>query len=170
VVGPDVDPEPLMWGGTGVRSGELEHPAEYPWRLEAGTLNTLGIAGLGAALAWLDAHDPAERLDHEMALTARLLDGLAALPRITVQGPGAGDPTPRLPVVSFTVRDLDPERVGLFLDADWNVAVRTGLQCAPLAHRALGTGPAGSVRVSCGPFNTPACIDRLLEGLTAITA
>lgn len=170
VVGPDVDPEPLLWGGTGVRSADPEHPLDYPWRLEAGTLNTLGIAGLGAALAWLDAHDRQARFDREMDLVTRLLDGLSTLPRVRVQGPGAGDPTPRMPVVSFTVEGMDPERVGLFLDADWNVAVRTGLQCAPLAHRALGTAPAGSVRVSCGPFNTPACIDRLLEGLAAITA
>ena len=62
---------------------------------------------------------------------------------------------------------MDPAKLGMFLDADWDIAVRTGLQCAPLAHQAMGTSGAGTIRISCGPFNTPADIDRLLEALSS---
>jgi cysteine desulfurase/selenocysteine lyase len=74
----------------------------------------------------------------------------------------------QLPLVSLSVADKDPETVGMFLDADWNIAVRTGLQCAPLAHEALGTAPLGTVRFGFGPFNTEWQVDRAITALRAI--
>jgi len=169
IVGPGIELKQSLWGGTGVRSGELTHPEEYPYRREAGTLNTVGLAGLAAGLDWLEQAGIDRILTEDLELSTRLIEGCADIPGISIQGPGAQDHrAPRLPVVSLTLDGQSPEKVGLFLDADWGIAVRTGLQCAPLAHRALGTTPAGSVRFSFGPWNTVEHVDRALEGLRAI--
>ncbi|MCB1185264.1 aminotransferase class V-fold PLP-dependent enzyme, partial [bacterium] len=160
---------------TGVRSAERAHLAEYPYRLEAGTLNTVGIVGLAAGLAWVRERGVAAVRAHEAALADRFLAGLADLRargRIALAGFAPDEEAvlgpERLAVVSLTVADREPEAVGLFLDADWNVAVRTGLQCAPLAHAALGTAPQGTVRFAFGPFNTPAHVDHALAALAAL--
>lgn len=172
IVGPDVDLRSSRWGGTGVRSAQRAHLEQYPYRLEAGTLNTVGIVGLGAALTWLQEQDPAALRSHEAALANRFLAGLADLPALIAHGFGPDeDPLlgpDRLPTVAVTIKDKDPAMVGQFLDADWNIAVRTGLQCAPLAHEALGTAPAGTVRFAFGPFNTAAQIDHALVALSTI--
>lgn len=173
VVGPRADIASTRWGGTGVRSAEATHPQEYPYRLEAGTLNTVGLAGLAAALTWVTEKDPGSVLAAEMALADRFLAGCAAIDRIRIHGLGRELPTElgadRLPVLGLTVAGMDTEKIGLFLDADWGIAVRTGLQCAPLAHRAFGTFPDGTARFSFGPYNTAADIDRALEALATIT-
>jgi len=172
VVGPGVDILSTRWGGTGVRSEMREHPGEFPWRLEAGTLNTVGIAGLAAALDWLEEPASADRLDRERALASEFLDGCAGLDRVRIQGHGT-DPTTlgpdHLPVIPLTVDGRTPEEIGLFLDVDGNIAVRTGLHCAPLAHQRLGTAPEGSVRFSFGPFNTGADVARILEALAELS-
>jgi cysteine desulfurase family protein len=173
VVGPGVDLTPTRWGGTGVRSAEATHPTEYPYRLEAGTLNTVGLAGLAAALTWIAEKDPGVVLAAEMALADRFLAGCAHLGAVRIHGLAEPAPTElgadRLPVLAVTIDGMEPQKVGLLLDADWDIAVRSGLQCAPLAHQALGTFPQGTVRFSFGPFNTPAHVDRSLEALAAIT-
>jgi len=169
VVGPNVDIRSTRWGGTGVGSALVEHPEDFPWRLEAGTLNTVGIAGLAAGLDWITAQGADTILDRERRLADRFLAGCANLDKVTIHG--CGDPRPttlgpdRLPVISVTVRGRSAEEVALFLDTDWNVAVRAGLQCAPLIHEALGTAPGGSIRFSLGPFNTERDIDVALAGL-----
>lgn len=172
VVGPDVDLKSTRWGGTGVQSAQREHLEQYPYRLEAGTLNTLGIVGLGAALGWLQPRDLSDLRAHEADLADRLLTGLADCPDLTVHGFGEPAPTrlgpERLATLAVTARNRDPDALGLFLDADWNIAVRTGLQCAPLAHEALGTAPAGTVRLSIGPFNTAIEIERTITALTSL--
>ena len=169
VVGPEVDIRSTRWGGTGVRSAQEEHPGEFPWRLEAGTLNTVGIAGLAAGLDWITARPMDSILDHERRLAEKFLAGCALLEKVRVHGggstgPGLLDPD-SLPVISVTVAGRSPEEIGLFLDTDWNIAVRTGLHCAPLAHEALGTAPEGSVRFSFGPFNTDRDVDAALEAM-----
>jgi selenocysteine lyase/cysteine desulfurase len=172
VVGPEVDLRGSRWGGTGVRSAERAHLQEYPFRLEAGTLNTVGIVGLGAGLAWIRERGPEVLLAHETALADRFLAGLRKLPGLQAVG-FAPDEAPalgpgRIPIVSVTGTALAPDTIGQFLDVDWNVAVRTGLQCAPLAHEALGTAPDGTVRFSFGAFNTADEVDRALAALAAI--
>jgi cysteine desulfurase family protein len=169
IVGPDVDVRSTRWGGTGVRSAVREHLEKFPWRLEAGTLNTVGIAGLGASLEWVSAKEDGQLLAHEHRLANKFLAGCAELDKVMFHGCGADRPTElgpdRLPVISLTVQGRSAEEMGLFLDADWNIAVRTGLQCAPLAHEALGTVPHGSVRFSFGPFNTD---EDVAVGVTAM--
>ncbi|MFO7609023.1 MAG: aminotransferase class V-fold PLP-dependent enzyme [Candidatus Krumholzibacteriia bacterium] len=172
VAGPDVELEPTRFGGTGVRSAELTQPRRWPWRLEAGTLNAVGLAGLAAGLDWLQAQGQEALAAHERALADRFLAGCRDLPRVRVVGHGGRRPDHlgegRTAVVAVTVQGLDPAMVGEFLDVDWGVGVRTGLHCAPLLHAALGTAPAGAVRFAFGPFNTPAHVDRALAGLAAV--
>ncbi len=172
IVGPDVDLPGTRWGGTGVRSAQRPHLDEYPFRLEAGTLNTVGIVGLGAGLTWVQSHGVSALRAHETALADRLLAGIADHAGVTVHGFGTDDKTvlgpDRLPIVALTVTDRDPAAVGMFLDADWNIAARTGLQCAPLAHEAIGTAPDGTVRFGFGPFNTTDQVDRAVAALCAI--
>lgn len=169
IVGPDVDIPSTHWGGTGVRSASREHPVEFPWRLEAGTLNTVGIAGLAAGMDWIAAKGIDAILEHERFLADRFLAGIAGLKNIEVHGCGQPHPTTlgvdHLPVISITVAGRPAEQVGLFLDTDWNIAVRTGLQCAPLAHETMGTSPLGSVRFSFGFFNTTAEVDVAVAAL-----
>ncbi len=169
IVGPDVDIRSTRWGGTGVRSAVREHLDKFPWRLESGTLNTVGIAGLAAGMEWVQATEPGSLLEHEIKLTDRFLVGCSDLKKLTVHGCGGPRPIAlgpdQMPVVSITVEGRTAEEIGLFLDADWNIAVRTGLHCAPLAHEALGTTPLGSARFSFGPFNTEAQVD---EAVTAM--
>jgi cysteine desulfurase family protein len=172
VLGPRADVRSTRWGGTGVSSGELDHPELLPYRLEAGTHNAVGLVGLAAALQWLQAENPARILAHEQTLAHALREGCAAIEGVDLPGVAARDGGNRGPervgVVALTVNGRDPEQIGAFLDVDWNIAVRTGLQCAPLAHRALGTAPAGTVRFSFGPFNTAAGVERSLNALAQL--
>lgn len=164
----NVDVRSTRWGGTGVRSAEQGHLQEYPYRLEAGTLNTVGLAGLDAGLDWLKLHD-ADSI--EKKLTNQLLKGLTDLPKIRVVGLEKGETdialASRLSVLSILIEGLEPTKAGMFLDVDWDIAVRTGLHCAPLAHQAMGTVESGTIRISPGPFNTPKQIDVLLEALAS---
>ena len=169
VIGPDVDIRSTNWGGTGVRSSMEEHPEELPWRLEAGTLNTVGIAGLAAGLDWIAERGIGSILDHERGLAEKLVAGCARMGKVNVHGGGTAGRgilgPDQLPVISVTVDGRSPEEIGLFLDTDWNIAARTGLQCAPLAHKALGTAAGGSVRFSFGPFNSDQDVDAVLKAL-----
>ena len=163
-----VDLEPFMVGGTGGRSSALEQPAAMPERLESGTLNTPGIAGLKAGVDFVMREGVAAIRDRESELVSRLVEGLNRAGRVTVYGPPVG--VERGSVVSFTVSGMDPQEVGYRLDQDFGIAVRVGLHCAPSAHRTLGTWPAGTVRVSPGYFNTVDEIELFLKAMRTIVA
>ena len=162
-VAPEIAIEPLMEGGTGVRSEDPRMPPELPEALEAGTLNTPGIAGLGAGVSWLLEHGVEEVRRHEMEILEFLLPGLAAVPGLRLYGPRS--PGDRVAVVSFNLEGRDGAHVGLALDEEYGIAVRVGLHCAPLAHRALGSFPEGSVRASFGPFSTLEDAELLIRAL-----
>ncbi|MFT5233682.1 MAG: cysteine desulfurase/selenocysteine lyase [Candidatus Krumholzibacteriia bacterium] len=168
VIGPDVDLESSRWGGTGVRSAQRAHLQEYPYRLEAGTLNSVGIIGLGASLRWLAEKDIAKVIEQEKTLARQFRSGLTTIANIETYGPQ--DDTYQMPVIALNLSGQAPDKVGMFLDVDWNIAVRTGLHCAPLANDALGIGPDGSVRFSFGPFNTTDHVDLALQALAKISA
>lgn len=161
-----VEVRTTRFGGTGVHSAHPFHLEEYPHRLEAGTGNILGVTGLHFAQAYIAGRGMAEIYRHEMALFARLQAGLQGIDGVTLHGPTRLDD--RLPVLSFTIAGLDPSDVGTILDVDYNIAARTGLQCAPLIHQQMGTGERGTVRLSVGPMNVESDIDAALHAVAEI--
>ena len=156
----------LVAGGTGSSSDSEQMPSFMPDRLEAGTPNLPGIAGLGASLAWLGEKDIEAVRDHELALTRRLLDGLAPLAatgRVRLVGlPGTEG---RTGVVSIQTPGHDLAQVAHDLDARYGIQTRVGLHCAPSAHRTLGTYPTGTIRFSLGWANTTEDVDLAITAL-----
>jgi cysteine desulfurase family protein len=163
-----IDVRPTRFGGTGVNSVHPFHLDEYPYRLEAGTGNVLGIAGLHFAQAYIAERGMENIYRHEMGLFAALQAGLAGIEGVTLHGTTSLEN--RLPVLSFTIAGRDPADLGTLLDVDHNVAARTGLHCAPLIHQQMGTGERGTVRLSVGPMNTAADIDAAVAAVREIAA
>ena len=156
-------------GGTGVRSAHRAHLDEYPWRMEYGTPNVIGIAGLHAGVRWVEQQGLHTIEAHEMALLRRLVDGLRGVPGVTMycQDDLAG----HIAVMLFNIDGFEAGNTGTILDVDHNVACRTGLHCAPMVHEQLGTDKLhGGVRFGIGPFNTEAHIDAAIAGVTEIAA
>jgi cysteine desulfurase / selenocysteine lyase len=166
VLASDLEVASTRFGGTGVDSHDLRHTQSFPHRLEAGTLNLLGIIGLSLGIERVQREDVERTHMREMALIRRLREGLCALPGVTVYSPPPRDGD--LPVLTCNVDGMVPDDVGAILDGDYGIAVRTGLQCAPLVHADLGAGEQGSVRFSLGHLNTEADIDAALEAMGAI--
>jgi cysteine desulfurase / selenocysteine lyase len=163
---PDVDIQPTRFGGTGIESESLVHTERYPHRLEAGTPNLLGIIGLSLGIDYLLGKDLNTVYEEEMGLIDRLFTGLSTVAGIEFYG--GADLTNRLPVLTINLQGATPEDIGAILDADFNIAVRVGLHCAPLVHETLGTTHRGAVRFSLGHFNTATDIDRAIEAMTLI--
>jgi cysteine desulfurase family protein len=162
-LGPEARPTPLLFGGTGSASESEVQPAVLPDRFEAGTPDVPALAGLLAALRFLEAEGVAAIHARERTLCDDLLRGLLALPGVTSQGPGPGED--RAPVVSITVAGRDLGELALELDRR-DICTRVGLHCAPAAHRSLGTLDAGgTLRFSPGFATTAADI---LETLAAM--
>lgn len=156
-------------GGTGVRSADRAHLDEYPWRLEYGTGNTLGIAGLNAGVKWILAKGLSAIHKHEMHLAEMLRDGLAAIPGVTLYC--QDDLKNHIAVLAFNIDGIEASEVGTLIDVNHNIACRTGLHCAPLAHDQLGTTEIhGSVRFGIGPFNTEEHIQAAIEAVSDTVA
>lgn len=159
-----VDVAPWAMGGTGVHSFDALQPLEWPTRLEAGTLNGHGIAGLSAGLDFIEARGGVEAIAaHERALAGRFLAGVREIPGITLYG--AFDQPVRSAIVSLNVGDIDSAEISDALMQGWGIATRPGAQCAPLMHRALGTERQGVVRFSFGYFNTDEDVDTAIDAL-----
>ncbi len=155
-------------GGTGVRSADPYHIEEYPWRMEFGTPNMVGIAALWAGQEWLDEKGIGNVYAHEMKLARRLVDGLRKIDKVRVYCCESLED--HLSTVSMNIDGMDAANVGVMLDVDHGVATRTGLHCAPLVHEQLGTANIhGSVRFSIGAFNTEEEIDATIKGVEAIS-
>ena len=168
VLSPSVNPFPTRYGGTGVDSINPVHTMDYPHRLEAGTINLLGVLGLGQSLDYLATPEHRQALSREQELWARLRDGLASLEGVELycaQGPGE-----HLPLLSCNVGGMRAGDVADILDGDFEIAVRSGLHCAPLLHQDLGTSPHGAIRFSLGSFNTAEDIEVALEAMGRIAA
>ncbi|HEY5548483.1 MAG TPA: aminotransferase class V-fold PLP-dependent enzyme [Coriobacteriia bacterium] len=160
---PGLDVTELMQGGTGGGSSEDEsQPQGRPERYEAGTPNTPGIAGLGAAARLLFEHGDAWRAEEQM-LFRELKEGLSALSGVRVLGPRPDEPS--VPSLSLVSDRLDPDKIAFMLDRRYGIAVRSGLHCAPWAHRTIGTIGTGAVRFGLGHGNTR---DDVLAAVSAV--
>jgi cysteine desulfurase/selenocysteine lyase len=154
-------------GGTGVRSAARMHLDEYPYRLEYGTGNVVGIAGLHAGLKWIHARGLDQIHRHEMELARMLRDGLRQLEGVTLYC--QDDLTDHIAVVSFNIDGMEALDTGTLLDGEYNIACRTGLHCAPLVHEQLGTAKiGGTVLMGIGPFNTEDHIKTAIEAVGEI--
>ncbi|MBW2052047.1 MAG: aminotransferase class V-fold PLP-dependent enzyme [Deltaproteobacteria bacterium] len=166
-ISPDINVEPLFRGGTGSRSEIEEHPDFMPDRLEAGTQNTHGLAGLAAGVKFILETKVEKIRDHELLLTRRFLNGLTNIKGVTVYGPSDADS--RVAVVSINLLGWSPSDLAHVLDREFGIMTRAGLHCAPRAHRTIKTFPQGTVRFSFGFFNTDAEIDAILSALDKLS-
>lgn len=185
-----IEIKPLKRGGTGSRSEDMHQPDFMPDSLESGTQNNAGIAGLGAAVGFILTESIEKIRLHEQMLTKALLDGIYDLPNITIYG--SLNPSLQTATISLTfdstlsqnsrgalgcgpinlnwyddnVTIADAEN---HLTKQYNILVRVGLHCAPLAHQTLGTYPEGTVRFSMGYFNTLEDIKIAVDAIRRIT-
>ncbi len=172
-IGPRVEPStlsPLRAGGTGLRSEDDHQPDDLPWRYESGTLNTVGVAALGAGIRWVSAEGIDQIRDREGQFTARLIAGLEGVSGVKLYRPGGAPAETQAAVVSFTIDGWDPAEIGAILDQSFEIACRTGLHCAPDACRTIGAFPQGTVRFSPGPFTTEEEIDAAIAAVSEIAA
>src|SRR5579884_1153099 len=165
-VGPRARLRPWREGGTGGDSSSEVQPREFPYYLEGGTPNVLGVAGLAAGVRYVTERGLEAIHAHEVALVERLWQKLEEMSAYQVFG--HRDHARRVGTVSFRNEAIAAAEVGGILDQAFDIAVRPGLHCAPHIHRSLGTYPDGTVRVSPGPFNTEEDIDRLADALAEI--
>jgi cysteine desulfurase family protein len=161
-----VELSPFKHGGTGSDSNSPHQPSYYPDRLESGTLNVPGIAGLNAAVRQLLKTGVERIAEKEARLTQRLLAGLKDMKGVAVYGPALG--LPRAPVVSFNISGLDPVSVAEQLERRADIACRPGFHCAGLAHRTQGTQETGTVRLSPGLFTKMSEIETALRVIAEI--
>lgn len=158
---------PLKVGGSGLHSYQKNHPEGMPEALEAGTANGHGIAGLLAGVEYIINSDMAVIRNKELALTKLFRQGVATVAGVHVYG----DPTvPHAPIVTLNIGSMDSGEVGDRLASDYNICVRAGAHCAPLAHVALGTQEQGAVRFSFSSFNTEAEIHAGIQAIAEIAA
>lgn len=155
-------------GGTGVRSAIRSHLDEYPYRLEYGTPNLLGIAGLQAGVKWLQMQELENIEKTEMRMLRLLRDGLRKIDGVTLYC--QDDLTNHIGVLSFNVDGTEAGEIGTMLDVDYNIACRTGLHCAPMVHEQLGTDKLhGAVRFGIGPFTVESDVEAAISAVAEIT-
>jgi len=183
---------PLRIGGTGSAHNSDRQPIDLPTKFEAGNLNVPGIASIGAGIEFLHSEHGAAGLENLEVLKRQLLTGLKTIPTVMVHGPAELSTSEvnssnigslefnsskvslrgidsRMAIFSITMPEIDCHTLANILDTEASIETRAGFHCAPLLHRSIGTEPlGGTLRISPGPFNTPAQIDRLLELLAAI--
>lgn len=157
------------FGGTGIKSAEKAHLTEFPHIMECGTINILGISGLNAGVRWLLREGIEKIHDREMGLWIKLRDGLRSIPGVITFC--ADSPVNHNAIISFNINGIQASDAGLILDDFFGIACRTGLQCAPLVHKGLGTDMInGTIRFSLGPFNTESHIEKALEAVDEIAS
>jgi selenocysteine lyase/cysteine desulfurase len=162
-----VDVKRVRSGGTGVRSINPYHLEEYPWRLEYGTPNLLGVASLWAGQDWLDENGVEQVHAREMELAQRLVDGFRRIDRVQLYC--CDRLQNHLSTILMNLEGVDPSDVGVMLDVDHNIATRTGLHCAPLVHTQLGLVERdGGVRFSIGAFNTAEEVDSAVAAIADV--
>lgn len=163
IINTDIDIKPLKAGGTGGDSAYEYQPDYYPNHLETGTSNVSGIAGLRAAIKFLNREGIDNIHNKEKELTKYALQRLETVKDIEVYGPK--DCEKILSVISFNIKNKRPEDISTILDQKYDIMLRAGLHCAPTAHSVINTKDRGSLRIGIGYFNTKDDIDKLVEAL-----
>lgn len=160
---------PLIEGGTGSVSERPVQPDFSPDKFESGSHNLIGLAGLAAALAWIESKTVAALVAHERELSARFLKATADVEGLTVYGPP--EPDQRVAVFSVRIDGLEPSELSALLETEFGILTRSGMHCAPLAHQTIRTYDAGgTTRLSFGAFNTPKDMDRCADALLKLSA
>jgi cysteine desulfurase family protein len=156
-------------GGTGVKSIQRNHLDEYPYRMEYGTPNLLGIAGLNAGVKWVNKYGIKAIHEHEMMLWKKLRDGIANIEGVVMYCAEDVPEGERIAVLSFNVEGLEAANTGTMMDVDHNIACRTGLHCAPMVHEHLGTDKIhGTARFGIGAFNNEEHIQAAIGAVAEI--
>ncbi|MDR2909636.1 MAG: aminotransferase class V-fold PLP-dependent enzyme [Oscillospiraceae bacterium] len=155
--------ETITEGGTGSHSAEYSQPRDMPDRLESGTVNTMGILGLGAGIEWVSKITPQKIYAHEMKVATHVFERLKRIKGVILYTPDFG-PGSHMPVVAFNLEGKSSEEVTSRL-GDMGFALRGGLHCAPLAHQKMGTLSQGAARISVGVFNTEQEADSLCDAV-----
>lgn len=163
IINTDIDIKPLKAGGTGGDSAYDYQPDYYPNHLETGTSNVSGIAGLRAAIKFLNREGIDNIHNKEKELTKYALQRLETVKDIEIYGPK--DCEKILSVISFNIKNKRPEDISTILDQKYDIMLRAGLHCAPTAHSVINTKDRGSLRIGIGYFNTKDNIDKLVEAL-----
>lgn len=154
-------------GGTGSQSELLSQPHVMPDRYEGGTLNTMGIAGLGAGVKFILEEGLDNIRKQGENLSQYLIDGLSKIDNVIIYG--TKDVNTQVPVVSINIGEADPSEISFILDNTYDIACRSGLHCAPLAHKTIGTFDRGTIRFSMGYFNTMEEADRVIKAVEEIS-
>lgn len=165
-IDPEIDLEPLLHGGTGSQSEAAEQPDVRPDRYEAGTQNTVGVAGLVEGVKYIHKQTVQQIHAKEWNLTQRIMQGLMGIDGVTILGPQIGQN--KTGIVAFTIAGADSSEVAFILDQSFHIAVRAGFHCTPLAHEMVGTLERGAVRASVGCFTTEQETDQLLDAVREI--
>ena len=160
--------KPLKTGGSGIKSYSKTHPENMPTRLEAGTLNGHGIAGLNAALEFIENETIEKIANHERELSRYFYDSIKNIENIKFYGNYKTDN--RVSIVALNIGEIDSSKISDILSNDYNIATRPGAHCAPLMHEALGTVNQGIVRFSFSYFNTFEEIDKGIEAIKEISS
>ena len=160
-----IEIRPFKVGGSGVQSYSRTHPAEYPTRLEAGTLNGHGIAGLGAAAKFISETGVENIHAKERSLMLRFYEGVKNIEGVTVYGDFTKDKTA---IVALNIRDYESGEVSYELSQGYGIATRPGAHCAPRMHKALGTAEVGAVRFSFSFYNTEEEIDEAVRAVAEL--
>ncbi|MNJ58480.1 Cysteine desulfurase [compost metagenome] len=160
--------EPLLHGGTGSQSEELEQPTVRPDRYEAGTANTVGIAGLAAGVHTVLEYGVEQIYQRIWKLTQTIMAELDKMPGVSLLGPRQGES--RTGIVSFNVKGRDAAEIAFTLDREYGIAVRAGYHCTPLGHETAGTSAGGAVRASVGFDTTEEEVEAFVLAMRHISA
>lgn len=160
---PRANPDTLREGGTGTISESEQQPEQLPGKYESGTMNSVGIAGLGAGIKYILSEGLDRIYQHEHYLTRSLINGLKEIPGVKLYKPHGS--AQQVPVISINIDGFEPGEAGVILDQAFDIKVRTGLHCSPVAHRSIGSFPGGTIRLSPGYFNTHQEIEQTLEAI-----
>lgn len=165
-IAPDIELVPIIHGGTGSQSEAVDQPLTRPERYESGTMNTPGIAGLGAGVQFVLDQGIQSIYEHEMKLTHYALKRLKEVKGLVVYGPE--EEVERAPVISLNLEGIDSQEVSYVLDQHYGIATRAGMHCTPLGHQSIQTDQIGAIRISFSYFNQKEEVDQLVKALVEI--